>query len=189
MGRRLTVALVGVVVLGLVLGSFEYISVQQTSITYGKVALSGVETAPLNSSLIVSEIPAFSAFLFSPSASGAVGLLATYFSAIKLNITLEVTNLGVLPVYAPAETHQVFLDGIFVATGSTPSTLVWSGSTTKVMLTETVSTAELLPLVKEILSSGGMVSYYISGNAGGIQFVKSGQFNLVQELVPYIPST
>ena len=147
----------------------------------------GVTLAGPNALDTVGDIVHLYSVVSSPSPESVAALIVGIITSIQLNVTLSLYNGGILPVYIPAETNQVFVDGLLIGTSSTGSAWVWPGSSVTVHLAETIPTGQLLPIVSSAIESGGNVEYNIVGSASlaGVSapFSKSGQLDIGAYLV------
>jgi hypothetical protein len=184
--RTLLLVTASLLVFMFIFGSFEFVSYTQTSASLTNVRFVGVTLAPLNSATIIRGAISVYSLATSPNAETFAEAVASGIQSVKLNLTFTFLNYGVLPVYVLSETHQVFANGFLAGTGGSSGFWVPAGGTYSMTFSESISTADLVSMLRSAVLSGGQVKFDLVGTAnlgvGGYSFSLQSGFDLFSYL-------
>lgn len=186
MGKILDLVAFGIIAFLLVFGSFTAISYSQTTAHFESASLVGLTFAkPSATTAALGSLQTFLT-LTSPTFENLAQELVLMVPAVMVQLNFSMSNGGIIPVYIPSETHQLFVNGILVGTGSSPGGWIPAGSTVSFSFLQNVSSGELEAVLRSAFSSGGIAEFTIVGTGQvafiGIPFTVSGQVNLVAYL-------
>ena len=150
--------LVAIAIVGLVIGLISY-SYTQIHVSFSEVSSVGIELEQLSfSSLVQLGIDLLSGNWL----DAALNVIA----GINFGLIFELTNNGLLPVYIPEITYELFINEIMIGEGITKVDLILNpGQTKEIPVIQGFQKDSLSPAIDSIIETEGVVNVGLRGTA------------------------
>ena len=150
--------LVTIAIVGLVIGLISY-SYTQIHVSFSEVSSVGIELEQLSFSTLVQ----LGIDLLSGNwLDAALNVIA----GINFGLIFELTNNGLLPVYIPEITYELFINEIMIGEGITKVDLIlYPGQTKEIPVIQGFQKDSLSPAIDSIIETEGVVNVGLRGTA------------------------
>ncbi|MDX1441616.1 MAG: hypothetical protein R3237_04080 [Nitrosopumilaceae archaeon] len=183
MNKLVIVCIVVAIIVGIIFGLIYY-SYTQIHVSFTEVSSVGVELEQLSFSTLVQ----FGIDLLTGNwLDAALNVVAE----INLGLIFEVTNNGLLPVYIPEISYELFFNDILMGEGITKLDMTLNpGETKEIPIMQSFKKDSLSPAMDSIIDTEGVIEIGVRGKAYfellgqeiSIPFESSKQVSIVDEI-------
>ena len=157
--KSVFIIIVSIIILaGLIGGLFAY-SYNQLSISLNDVKLHSIELEQLTWSALLK--------LGLNTLSGDwMQAVFEVIHGINLNLTLELHNNGLLPVYIPNFSYDIFINDILIGEGtSNVDTIIYPGQVKEIVSLQNIQKSSLAPSINSIIITQEIIDLKVKGTA------------------------
>ena len=150
--------LVAIGIVGIIFGLISY-SYSQIHVSFTEVSSVGIELEQLSFSTLVQ----FGIDLLSGNwLAAALDVIA----GINLGLVFELTNNGLLPVYIPEISYDLFINEILIGDGVSELDLTINpGETKEIPIIQNFEKEKLTPAIDSIIDTEGLIDIKVKGTA------------------------